>query len=355
MIPPKDQNTGTMLEPNPNPQHRFSGPRYPGLIFRRDGEAKPDLGKRNRVVFRVVTKDIDHPDELLFPLSALTPPPCVGSSNLPIPDNTKNGFNATKDSAGAAAAAAASAPLGTAYRSSPSLTGDSAGAPGGSCLTLFRDWKLDAAVIPDLVSTGALSAEDGRAVSDMVRREDPVAISAFRIAAASATRGSAAAVVSSSAVGSKGGGACAGDGRNRRGRRGGEASSAAAVGAWRSSQVRDRLVYMIEVILEHRRRRKGVIDRGGGVRALVDNYGSAGAGFASGSAKALGEESQPCYDSRYARHGGAATHDVVPETFQTDVITLADIALLTGTVRVNRESACHLAGGRNPEVLPIFA
>lgn len=355
-----------MLEPDPDPQRCFSDPRYPGLIFRRDGQAKPDIGKRDRIVFRIVTKDIDHPDEQLFPLSALTPPPCIGSSNLPIPHDTNNGPNATEDSAAAtdaAAAAAAAASLGIVYHPLPSSTGGSAAAPGGSCLTLFTGWKLDTVVIPDLVMTGALSAEDGRAVSDLVRKEDPVVISAFRIAAASATTGTAAAAVFSSAVDSKwknhkplaavmrGGGAYAGDGRDRGGRRGGEASGAATVGAWRSGQVRDRLVYMIEVILENRRRRKGVMDRGGGIVARVGNYG--GAGFALGSAKTLDEESRLCYDGSYTGYAGAATNGVVPEAFQADVIALADIALLTGTVSMSRALACHLAGGRNPEMLPI--
>ncbi|CAN0417892.1 unnamed protein product, partial [Ectocarpus fasciculatus] len=108
--------------------------RYPNLIFREEER----LGR----VFRVVTKDAASVDEVLFPISALTPPPSPGLSRLPP----------------------------TWASSTPEL----------------RVGTAETVVVPELVSTGALTRQQGVLVVEMLRAEDPVVFAACRVAGAAA-------------------------------------------------------------------------------------------------------------------------------------------------------------------------
>lgn len=302
-----------------------------------------------RKVFRVVAKDADHPEERLFPLSALTPPPPIGSSDLSLslPRDVKNRHQT----------------IGTAAESSPggadlhftrprSALGS---ARPGSCLALFRNWNLDAVVVPELVSIGALSLEDGRTVSAMIKEEDPAIISAFRVAAASVTAAAttitaASATTAAADVCTTAGGdidfkwhsekafatATRGDcgvgkGAGRGGSQGDGAEGLGTVGAWMSSHVRDRLVYMIEVVLGELRRRKGAADRSTyDIGGRVDNYG--GNVYAREPGNERGHEGS-FFGDGYTGYRASA-HVVVPEMFQADVIALADVALVTGKVSI---------------------
>ncbi|CAN0355029.1 unnamed protein product, partial [Laminaria digitata] len=208
--------------------------RYPGLLFPEE-ETFPR-------VFRIVTKDADDEDEIFFPISALTPPPPPGSSHL------------------SAAWAPARPELGVA--------------------------AATVAAVPELVSTGALTPQQGAAVAEMIRAEDPVVFAACRVAAAAAlaspSSSSAAAAAAAAAAGSGGAGGSRGVSGSKKG--------------WGGS------------------------GGGGG-----DGGGGGGGG---------GRESGGCVWDRGAQLGFASMG--VPPSFQADVIALADIALVTG--KINKEA-----------------
>lgn len=225
--------------------------RYPDLIFRE----KERLGR----VFRVVTKNAGREEEILFPLSALTPPPPPGRSDLP--------------------------------------------SAWASALPELRVATAETAVVPELVSTGVLTPQQGAVVVDMIRAEDPVVFAACRVAgAAAATAGLAL----STAAGRKGGGA----------RRVGGGDSP----GW-SRDAKICLGSMLEIVLSGAH---GVNDTGAGTAAGAGaregRWCSArGVGFGGGDG--CGEDDK-----------GRGSREV-PVWFQADAIALADVALVTGKVR----------------------
>lgn len=154
------------------------------------------------------------------------------------------------------------------------------------------------------MSAGALSPEDGVAVSAMIMKEDPVIFATFRVATAAAAGSSSSGVVGGT-VGAPGGAA--------------------------ASDVRDRLVHMLKIVLEERRRRKPLTgwSRGGDCgRGVGEMYRGGGFGFDGGE----------MHGNRTRGHGigvdlsSSSSQVEVPEAFQSDTIALAEAALVTGVV-----------------------
>lgn len=308
-----------LSQPNtPHAPHQQSPtsrrPRYPSLIFQEEER----LGR----VFRIVTKEADREDELLFPISALTPPPPPGRSRLP--------------------------------------------STWASSLPELRV-RAVAAVVPELVSTGALTPQQGATAAGMIRAEDPVVFAACRVAGAAAAAATAAATAATAAAGVagitgslasmsvSGGGAAAaaaaaGDGRGRGGGGGRRGWSDEAKGSFAS---------MLKIVLRDRERGVavggeargtsgglglgptegfGLAQRGGGPAASAVElngglWGRAGRLFDGvGAGRGLEEGERESGDLSEAQG-----------SFQADALALADVALVTGKVREKGRAAPRLA------------
>ncbi|CAM9969974.1 unnamed protein product, partial [Scytosiphon promiscuus] len=198
--------------------------RYPNLIFREEER----LGR----VFRIVIKEADRQDELLFPISALTPPPPPGRSRLP--------------------------------------------STWASSLPELRV-RAVAAVIPELVSTGALTPQQGAAAVEMIRTEDPVI---------------------------RGEGGSGGRGRE-----------------W-SVEAKGSFASMLKIVLRDRERGT-MVGEGRGASGDLGLGLTAGDGFA----RREGRE-------REMKEGEGKSGDPpeAPGSFQTDALALADVALVTGKI-----------------------
>lgn len=207
-------------------------------------------------MFRIVTKEADRESEILYPISALTPPPPPGCSDLP-----------PRWEIGPASVSSAS--------------------------TLI--------ILPELlVSSGALTRQQGKIIAKLVSAEDPVVFAAFRVAGVTAVEGG-----HDSSLGAYPGGAF-NDG----------------MWGWNSEVLRS-LSSVLKAV---------VADRETG------RVGHCAERCAVGEKKAMGwaGRRQSNYGKGGERGGGkwnAAA--LVPYGFQADVITLADVALVTGKVRVN--------------------
>ena len=262
--------------------------RYPDLLFRE--EERPRLGN----VFRLVTKDADREDELLFPISALTPPP------PPPPRGGVGGGNGSR------------LPLTWA-----------------SSLPELRVRTAEASAIPELVRGGALTAREGAAAIEMIRAEDPVVFAACRVAGAAAASGAGAGAGSSSGA------------RNRE---------------W-SMEAKSSFASALKLVLRERERDSAAgVEAGRGSEGLdllrpVAGGAAAGQG---GEPSAAASEAGGSRDGEKGAWGAAGRlfcgdgldgrrHEGgekrgrgsprVPESFQSDAIALADVALVTGKVR----------------------
>lgn len=263
--------------------HAFN--RYPSLIFREHEK----LGS----VFRLVTKDTDREDELLFPLSALTPPPPPGRSHLP-----------------------------------PTWA---------SSLPEVRVSTAEAVALPELVRSGALTPGQGAAAVEMFREEDPVVFAACRVA------GAAAAAAASGGSGGIGGGGSLGDGGGGSRNRG-----------W-SNEAKNSFASMLKLVLYARDgERGGVVEQARGESDGFDLGMVAGRGEGSNGGDEEGvwgrAERFLGGDDSYARPEVGARGEEeetksrdslqVPETFQLDTIALADVALVTGKVKKTFFCSC---------------
>lgn len=246
-------------------------------------------------MFRLVTKDAGREDELLFPISALTPPPPPGRSNL-------------------------------------SLT-------WASSLPELRVSTAEAVVVPELVRNGCLTPGQGAAVVEMIRAEDPVVFAACRVAGAAAATAAAAA----------GGG---GGGRSL-------ASVTVSGGAgsreW-SGEAKSSFASMLKIVLRDRERRGRAVGKArgeghglevgmadGGVSCQGGKLAAGkGADGRDGDEGVWGREGHQSFggDDFCGRREGEREEETkcrdsleVPESFQSDAIALADAALVIGKVR----------------------
>ncbi len=162
--------------------------------------------------------------------------------------------------------------------------------------------------VPELVRSGALSARQGAAAIEMIRAEDAVVFAACRVAGAGA----------GAAVASGGGG---GGGGGPRGRE------------W-SGEAKSNFASILKVVLrererggagvETRRGREGLDLRpvtGGGGSGEKGVWETAGRSCCGDGLDGKGEGEEKRRDS-----------PEVPESFQSDAIALADVALVTGKV-----------------------
>ncbi|CBJ25612.1 hypothetical protein Esi_0003_0321 [Ectocarpus siliculosus] len=211
--------------------------RYPNLIFREEER----LGR----VFRIVTKDAASEDEVLFPISALTPPPSPGLSRLP-----------------------------PTWASSPPE---------------LRVNTAETVAIPELVSTGALTRQQGVLVVERLRAEDPVVFAACRVAGAAGV--------------SLGSSTPAGERRRE----------------W-SGEAKRSFASMVKVVLG------GKVGRGDGGSSVGEADGGMPrrGGKGRGRRRAWAEEEEEQQLCRRSQE--------VPESFQVDALALADVALVTGKI-----------------------
>ncbi|CAM9512453.1 unnamed protein product [Ectocarpus sp. 12 AP-2014] len=211
--------------------------RYPNLIFRDE--------ERLGHIFRIVTKDAASEDEVLFPISALTPPPSPGLSRLP-----------------------------PTWASSPPE---------------LRVSTAETVAVPELVSTGALTRQQGVLVVEMLRAEDPVVFAACRVAGAAGV--------------SLGSSTPAGERRRE----------------W-SGEAKGNFASMVKVVLG------GKVGRGDGGSSVGEaNGGMPRRGVKGrGRGRAWGEEEEEQQRCRGSQE--------VPESFQMDALALADVALATGKI-----------------------
>lgn len=243
-------------------------------------------------------KDADREDEVLFPLSALTPPPPPGRSDLP--------------------------------------------ATWASALPELRVATTAMVAIPELVSTGELTSQQGATVAEMIRAEDPVVFAACRVAGAAAAGSLPTATVTASVAGT--GGAGAGRGLN-----GGQKGRGTKESPGWNREVRACLASMLGIVLADRERGR-VVGNGdddvhvrmvGGAGSIRDmGRGATAAGGGDGG----GEGERVCGSTRRdllrddfcgggdGGDGGGGGGGVVPQWFQSDAIALADVALVTGRV-----------------------
>lgn len=322
--------------------------RYPGLVF-------PFEVREGGTVFRTVTKEADRPHEVLFPLSALTPPPSVGSNDLPEPQRTPRRKGPAE-------------PAATITPSSFLRMGKS---------IPLSERELDTMVIPALVAGGSLSSEEGRSLTAMVRNEDPVVFAACRVAAFcsySSAAGSADVSGMSIAEGSddrntlqlKNGDVvwnlvsmlrvvlrerrrnktmaaysiCSRSDRGDSSRQGG-ATSQVDVGVRHARGI-------VDDVTATRRRRKGAV----GNADIIDTVQGAGcAGATHGDWWSVDDcgngcvdgwgfgnsEGKPCEVQQRGRETEEHSKQFLPdapEAFQADVIALADVAFLMGRVSI---------------------
>ncbi|CAM9553514.1 unnamed protein product, partial [Ascophyllum nodosum] len=231
--------------------------RYPDLIFREEAR----LGR----VFGIATKDADHKEEVLYPVSALTPPPPPGCSDLPLCR-----ASALPELSLAAAATTA---------------------------------------IPELVSSGGLTPQQGVAVAGMISAEDPVIFAAFLVAGTAGAhgRGDLGHALETCADANPLGGESMVGGVGRK---------------WVRGDALRSLASMLEMVLADRargrvrlgRRRPGAVDGvAPGTRCQDTSERETGAKGGGGEKKFHASPS-------------------VPEWFQADAIALADVALVTGKI-----------------------
>ena len=275
-------------------------PRYPDLIFREEAR----LGR----VFGIATKDADHKEEVLYPVSALTPPPPPGCSDLPLCR-----ASALPELSLAAAATTA---------------------------------------IPELVSSGGLTPQQGVAVAGMISAEDPVIFAAFLVAGTAGAhgRGDLGHALETCADANPLGGESMVGGVGRK---------------WVRGDALRSLASMLEMVLADRargrvrlgRRRPGAVDGvAPGTRCQDTSSATAAVmakSFVAGDAPDRAAPNLCGYggDEREretgAKGGGGEkkfhASPSVPEWFQADAIALADVALVTGKVRESQTTARHPA------------
>lgn len=203
-------------------------------------------------------------------------------------------------------------------------------------------------MIPELVSSGALTPQQGAAAMDMVRAEDPVVFAACRVAGAAAAGSLAppSTVPASVAVNSV-----------APGRGGGRIRGGTGASPGRDRKTQSSLASILQTVLTNRQRNvsgENVSGKGAGGGRQVGGGNEINAG---------GSETGPAWDrseARASRHqcegdsgGGYSSVDAfaenrhirdrtgdsggsvgVPEWFQADLLALADLALVTGKVRI---------------------
>lgn len=209
----------------------------------------------------------------------------------------------------------------------------------------------EAVVLPELVRSGALTPGQGAAAVEMIREEDPVVFAACRVAgaaaataaAAAAATPAAAAAATAAAAAAAVGGSSGGGGRSVAGGGGGSGTR-----GW-SDEAKSSFASMLKLVLYGRERGGGVGQANGGLGLGVMVAGCRGRQRGESAAGGGGEEEAVWGraerllggDELCGRRepGGGGEEETcrdsvrVPETFQSDTIALADVALVTGKVK----------------------
>lgn len=214
-------------------------------------------------------------------------------------------------------------------------------------------------VIPQLVSTGALTPHEGAAVLDMIRAEDPVVFAACRVAGVVASENIAPAMLTSPNDFAGDGG-----GRSRGGVWKGRTQTGGERRGW-SREAQISMASMLKIVLAHRENRRvgdnasgvsndgmanGATRRGWkgveGATSATESFGGVGGGLWDKTAGSFiaetcggggdGSSESGCCGS--SRGGTKSDAREVSECFQSDIIALADAALVTRNVRFKNSS-----------------